>query len=370
VSKKVLNLISVPWYNGCADYALLMGRAQKALGMNPVYVGIPGSPVLERARALGFEVWDDLNPKGKNPFHLVASLKRSIHRIRDLKIATLFSHMGADHSFGSVIKGFVGRSITHVGVRADIRLPKGHGLNRFLYQRLTDKFIVPAKCMKDHFRHMGIESDKIDVLFPALDVTSFLQDTTVPLSRQTYGIPDSAFVFGVIARLDPVKGHRYIMRAMNLLEKSDNIYVVVSGEPLAVTTAMLKEELTPALQKRVIFLPRVTSVQALIKMLDGGLITSTGSEAVCRIAMEMMALGLPIVATDVNSIPETVVPNKGALVVPPNNPEALANAMEKLAFSPELCDRFSNHNQDRLMKELGLVSFTERFKSVMGDLVV
>ena len=55
--------------------------------------------------------------------------------------------------------------------------------------------------------------------------------------------------------------------------------------------------------------------------------------------LEAMAAGLPVVASAVGGIPELVVDGETGLLVPPGDPDALADALGKLITDPELRQR-------------------------------
>jgi glycogen synthase len=66
------------------------------------------------------------------------------------------------------------------------------------------------------------------------------------------------------------------------------------------------------------------------------------------VLMEAMAAGLPIVASRVGGIPEVVSEGENALLCAPNDPTALAGAIERLARDPELRSRFSRSGSERV----------------------
>jgi len=65
------------------------------------------------------------------------------------------------------------------------------------------------------------------------------------------------------------------------------------------------------------------------------------------VIMEAMAAGLPVVSTQIGGIPEMVVENETGLVVPPNDPLALADAMERLLADPALAKKFGQAGRER-----------------------
>jgi glycosyltransferase involved in cell wall biosynthesis len=64
-----------------------------------------------------------------------------------------------------------------------------------------------------------------------------------------------------------------------------------------------------------------------MRALDVGLITSTRSEAICRVALEYMSMGLPVIASDTNILPEVVTAGETGWIFANEDAEALANIL-------------------------------------------
>jgi glycosyltransferase involved in cell wall biosynthesis len=84
----------------------------------------------------------------------------------------------------------------------------------------------------------------------------------------------------------------------------------------------------------------------------------------CRIAMEMMASGLPVIGTSVNAIGETIQDDGTGIVVPPNDPDRLADAMLRLAGDPELRRRMGQVGRARIVQELSLDKMVDRTEDI------
>src|SRR5262249_39696997 len=105
-------------------------------------------------------------------------------------------------------------------------------------------------------------------------------------------------VLGIVARLDPVKGHRYLLEAVALLRDSyPTLRVRIMGQEENVKVRDLRiiaERL--GIEDRVEFSGFTSSVPEAMAACTAGVIASTGSEAVSRVALEWMAAGRAVVA--------------------------------------------------------------------------
>jgi len=87
-------------------------------------------------------------------------------------------------------------------------------------------------------------------------------------------------------------------------------------------------------QQQVTFLGPLDDVRPLLAELDLGIITSTRSEAICRIALEYMSFGIPIVASDVNILPEVVRHGANGWIFPNHDARTLAGHLREILNSP------------------------------------
>jgi glycosyltransferase involved in cell wall biosynthesis len=80
----------------------------------------------------------------------------------------------------------------------------------------------------------------------------------------------------------------------------------------------------------------------------------TLAEGLGVVLMEAMAAGLPVVSTRVMGVPEVVEEEATGLLVSPGRADQLADALERLAASPELRERLGRHGRLRVEREFDL----------------
>ena len=71
-------------------------------------------------------------------------------------------------------------------------------------------------------------------------------------------------------------------------------------------------------------------VPDIMAALDVLVIASTGTEGIPQVALQAMAMGVPVVGTEVGGVPEAILPPGAGVVVPPANPEAIAIKIKEL----------------------------------------
>jgi colanic acid/amylovoran biosynthesis glycosyltransferase len=161
------------------------------------------------------------------------------------------------------------------------------------------------------------------------------------------------------ARLVEKKGHVHLIEALRLLrERGVPVRVDLAGDgPLA---AMLERRAVEAgLEEELDFLGTVSHEDLLAGLASGrwdaavlpSVVTESGElEGIPVSLVEAMACGLPVVGTDTGGIPELLRDDAGILI-PPGNPEALANAVEALVEDPSLRARLGSTARRRVEEE-------------------
>lgn len=173
-----------------------------------------------------------------------------------------------------------------------------------------------------------------------VEVPNFLTDNAFGLADETmrtsqhraWGIPEEAFVIGIVARLSPVKNHDLLLRAMERLDARFHLVVIGDG-PLRDGLSERVRQL--GIGSRVHFLGEVISDRNLHESFDVSVLCSF-SEGFPNSIIEAMAAGRPVIATPVGGVTDAVTHGVTGLLVPVDDPERLADAARTLEADPGL----------------------------------
>ena len=91
-------------------------------------------------------------------------------------------------------------------------------------------------------------------------------------------------------------------------------------------------------------------------------------DGIPNVLLEAMASGVPVVSTPISGIPELIEPGLDGLLVPPNNPAALAEAMDKLLGSQELRESLARAARAKIESSFSLDASAERLLDLFGEL--
>lgn len=98
-------------------------------------------------------------------------------------------------------------------------------------------------------------------------------------------------------------------------------------------------------------------------------VSPTKADTSSWVALEALATGIPVVITALGGIPEIVVDGETGLLIPPNDPRALADAVERLRLSPELRDKLAEQGRRRVEEHFDARKNTDKLLALVKRLV-
>jgi glycosyltransferase involved in cell wall biosynthesis len=216
-----------------------------------------------------------------------------------------------------------------------------------------DRLIVPSSSILTKVKAEGRGGATFSVIPNGVDLSRFAVPAPPCTLRDDYNIPCEDALIGVVARLEPEKGHRHLIAAMPaVLAAAPRTWLAIVGEGSACDALRAQAASLPAaVRDRIIFTGRRDDISALTAELDIAALPSL-REAQGISILEAMARRKPVVATVVGGIPEVIQDGVSGLLVPPSDPDALATALIRLARSPSLRSRLG---------EAGYATVVERF---------
>ncbi|OIO00182.1 MAG: hypothetical protein AUJ51_10860 [Elusimicrobia bacterium CG1_02_56_21] len=200
--------------------------------------------------------------------------------------------------------------------------------------RFTDHFIAltPGELAESAGAGIG-RREQWTVVHSGVD----FRPPAVPAHKRNLEIAPDETAIGTVARLEPVKGIEYFIRAAALLKKSLPArklrFVIIGGGEEETKLRNLAASL--GVRDKVMFLGFRSDATALMAALDIYVQPSL-NEAMGRAPLEAQALGLPAVVSRVCGLPAIIKEGETGFTFTPGNPEALASALEKLILDPDL----------------------------------
>jgi L-malate glycosyltransferase len=202
--------------------------------------------------------------------------------------------------------------------------------------RAADHVLVNAMAVKTLLVQQGYDGSRISVITNGIDVSRFRRPGEAKGVRAGLGVPASAPVVAVMARLNRLKGIEYFLDAALLVAKRfDDVRFLIVGDSVSQAYRAELEARARALGlgERVVFTGFRSDVPDLLSLVSVSVLPSL-SEGLSNVVLEAMAAGVPVVATSVGGTPEIVDDGVTGLLVPPRDAEALAHAISSLLADP------------------------------------
>ncbi len=217
-------------------------------------------------------------------------------------------------------------------------------LERWAYRRARAITAVSQK-VADEIRRIGIDGGRIGVIYNGVDAQAFAN--AVP-DRRAFGLPAEPFMLLFVGDLrTPRKNLGTVLKALAHLPPNVHLAVAgyLPGSPYPDEARALK------IDSRVHFLGLVKNMPTLMSSVDAYVFPSR-YEAMSLSLLEAMAAGLPVVTARTAGGAEIITPECGIVLDDPDDPAALAAAIERLARSRDAC-RAMGEAARRLMEGFG-----------------
>jgi glycosyltransferase involved in cell wall biosynthesis len=193
-------------------------------------------------------------------------------------------------------------------------------------------------------REEGVPRAKIVEIPNFLSESAFetLGEPRRSAQRRAWGIPDGAFVVGIVARLSPVKNHSLLLKAMVQLDSRFHLVAIGDG-PCRPEMEALARRL--GLESRVHFVGEVVSPDNLHQFFDVSTLVSL-NEGFPNSLIEAMAVATPVVVSPVGGVTDAVVDGQTGMVVAIDDAAPLVGALRALEADPRLRSRLGRAGRE------------------------
>lgn len=232
-------------------------------------------------------------------------------------------------------------------------------LGRLFYQwlmRSCDRIICVCKAQEVYWQEKySFLCGRTTVIYNGMDTEWFDPAKGAVMGerlKRQHHIPEDAFVACCIAAFRPEKGHRYLLHAFKeVVSIYPNSYLLLAGDgPLHEEMKLFVQE--TRLCEQVLFLGVLNDVRSVLAASDISIIAST-AETFSMAMLESLAMGVPMVATDIGGASEAIQHGQTGLLVPSGDSTSLASAIERLIL---------DGNARKRMGESGRLLVEEKFR--------
>jgi len=240
---------------------------------------------------------------------------------------------------------------------------------------VTDQLVDRIVAVSDHdyrcqLKESGRPPEQIVRIHNGIDLSRFRPESpeATAARRTALGIPPGVPVIGTVARLEEQKGVTYFLRALPALAaRWPGLVVLIAGRG-SLKKALEAEAVALGVNGYTRFLGFWPDVAEVMSLMDVVAIPSMW-EPFGLVAAEAMAVGRPVVASRVGGLPEVVADGETGLLVPPGEPAALADAVERLLAAPDLRSRLGAAGRERVAANFTVEVMTENMIALYRQLL-
>jgi len=206
----------------------------------------------------------------------------------------------------------------------------------------------------------------VDLIYNGVDLQRYDHQEPCCTLRDEYGMEPGSQIVGVVARLEPEKGHPTLLEAWPaVLRAAPDAYLLVIGEG-SQREALERRARDLRIAHRVVFTGRRDDVPAVTAALDVAVLPSY-REAQGLSILEALALARPVVASNVGGIPEMIEDGVTGLLVEPRDTDALAKAISRLLVDHPYADMLARQGHDMVHDRFCIELMVEAVEAIYEE---
>lgn len=364
----VLVLYQSPWWNAASYYSYNLVKALIENNHKVIFVGSKDSPTAKKISELEVQI-NNLDLFVSSPFSFITNIRKTKKLIDDEHIDLIFPISAPGHIIAGIIKKIYNKKIPLVKVCLDNVPPTNNVFNRYLHNKLTEYFIFPGLATKARYDNI-FNLENVKVQHAPLELEKFIDYEQKDNLKEKLGIPGNKVIISFIGRFSPEKGIFFLLEIITkALKRSDNIFFILSGSEGEIKFEDVNNQLKIYdISKDVKLLPLMNDVRDLISITNIGIFSSRYSEYICRVALEFMAFGKPVVAPDLNVIPEVVMDKETGYIYELEDSTMAANLILKLSKNSEEREHMGSSGFKRIEKNYSLKIFAGEIARIINKL--
>ena len=296
-------------------------------------------------------------------------LRRLTRLMRSRRIdAVVTVGTGGDKMFWGRLAGWFSRAPVICSALHSTGLPDHVELPNRLLAPITDAFIAVAESHGVYLtQHEGCSARKVRAIPNGVDTRVFHPRWPDPALKKELGLEDDAPVAGIVAALRPEKNHElFLTSAKRILQDVPGArFLVVGDGPQRAQLQARAKELSIA--DSVDFLGTRNDIAGVLSVMNVLLLTSH-MEANPVSIMEAMSGELPVVATNVGSVSETVLDGRTGYLTAPGDADEIASRVIELWGDPQKAAQMGRAGREHILAHWSLDGMIEGYQDLITQI--
>ncbi len=260
-----------------------------------------------------------------------------------------------------------------VPVLTHVRLGMKGGMVRKYDLMRADRIVVPSRALAREFDPFNHDGQRVSVVYNGVSLEEFRRSRTREAARLELGLEPGGILLGAIGQVGPRKGGDIILEAMaRLAPKYPELRLIFVGDTHRGQEAYARElknrASVPPLAGKVAFYDFTPQILPYYEACDINLLVSR-SEGFGRTIIEAGALAVPSIGADTGGISEIIVDGATGRLVAPEDPEALAAAIEEMITNDALRRQMAENAFKRAVQQFSITAHARKIMDLYDELL-
>ena len=233
---------------------------------------------------------------------------------------------------------------------------------KFFGNWFPSKILAVSKITKKFLVMNGLREDKIGVIFNGIDNELFeIKDVSKDI-RKEFGIESKAKLVGCIGRIIPEKGQKSLLQAIpGVIQECPETFFLIIGE-VFLKDEGYKKELFEIIKKnkiedRVRLTGFRTDIGDVMRSLDVLVFPSVTPESFGLSILEAMAIGKPVIASNIGGVSEIIEDGITGMLIEPNHPEQITDWIIRLFSDQEMYDTIAQKAKEVVTERFSMQKY-------------
>ncbi len=239
-------------------------------------------------------------------------------------------------------------------------------LTAYLSAKYADKIVVVSNATGSHLKKAGYaKKNQIVTIYNGIKLPSQSNHSDF---RRDYGIPNDAFVFGHVGRINAWKGQEDFLKvSLELMSLYPKLHILFSGDAYKGEKwreEKLKNEISESgFRDRIHYLGFQKDINKVYRTMDALVSTSNGRETFSLVVAEAMSWFKPVIAYNTGGPAELVADQSTGYLVEIGNISDLILKMKLLISKPDLVKKLGQNGQRRILENFSAEKFIINFEN-------
>jgi glycosyltransferase involved in cell wall biosynthesis len=295
--------------------------------------------------------------------NILSTVKELIRIVRCYKIDVIQTNTARMHIIGTIVAVKTGKPLIWVNHSYDF--PK---MMYALLSFIPVKIVHVSRTIYNDYALWFVKKSKLEIIFNGVDMKEYcIEPYKMP------GFDSGRNNIGIIGRIEEAKGQEYLIRSMpDILHACPNTMLYIIGQPgpgsehyRASLNRIVAEY---KLERNVKFTGYIKDMAKTLNCLDVIVQASIKPESFGRVIIEAMALGKPVVATNIGGFRELIKDGDEGILVAPEDAKVLAGAIIELLNDKEKAYHFGRAGKKKVMQYYTIERAKTRFCEIYAEI--